>query len=336
MVKKKSFSIGASLSRALTDTTDAARDYRGELHIEIIPIRKIEADPENPRELSLSFVDLTDGISSSDTQFSRKEIEKNALSSLSNSILEQGVINPILVYKHGDFYRLIAGERRTLASVLAGKTDIPARILNQKPSLLKTSLLQWVENIEREDLSLWERIRNIGQIISAYREENNKNSSDIKYSDFMNLLSCSRPHALNYMSILSASEILLSSIQKNEIKNIEKAAFIANAPSFLEKDLISKCINGATLDELKKTVETTLKKESSEKITAKKGRTSKKVNFGTTQNINVAKIIIQSVITSKNHKSLNAKFENINWDDFKTVTKAFKELLILLESIQTN
>ena len=79
----------------------------------------------------------------------RREFSEESIKELSDSIKEQGVLTPLLVRRNGDGFELIAGERRTLASILAGKEDIPAKILTVKPSSLKISLLQWIENIER-------------------------------------------------------------------------------------------------------------------------------------------------------------------------------------------
>src|SRR5665213_1811369 len=156
MAKKKVFQISTALGDGLEETISAAQNYSGELRVDVIPLRKIEVDPENPRDLSLTFDDLFNGISESDVNYSRKHTELESLQSLAHSIKEQGIINPILVYKYGEKYRLVAGERRSLASILAGKSDIQSKILESKPNELKISLLQWIENIERSDLSLWE------------------------------------------------------------------------------------------------------------------------------------------------------------------------------------
>src|SRR3990167_6261347 len=158
MAKKKVFTIGNALSQGLEETIESAQNYSSELRIDVIPLKKIELDPANPRNMALTMIDVQSGISDSDKERTRKMVELESLHSIANSIKTQGIINPVTVYKHGDKYRLIAGERRTLASILAGKTDIQAKILDSQPDELKISLLQWIENIERSDLSLWERL----------------------------------------------------------------------------------------------------------------------------------------------------------------------------------
>ena len=66
----------------------------------------------------------------------RIKFNEDSLNELSESIKEHGVIQPIVVRPVGDKYEIIAGERRYKASVLAGKTIIPAIItdLNDKDS----------------------------------------------------------------------------------------------------------------------------------------------------------------------------------------------------------
>src|SRR5579883_1292449 len=106
MAKKKVFSIGNALTEGLEDTITAAQTYSGDLRVDIIPLKKIEVDPENPRDLMLSFHDLYHGFDASDEHYDRKTAEKLSLTTLANSISDQGIINPILVYKYGDSYRL--------------------------------------------------------------------------------------------------------------------------------------------------------------------------------------------------------------------------------------
>lgn len=82
----------------------------------------------------------------------RTDFEENALKELSESIRQQGIIQPITVRKLGyDRYQIISGERRYRASKLAGLEVIPAyvRIANDQ-AMLEMAL---VENIQRENLN---------------------------------------------------------------------------------------------------------------------------------------------------------------------------------------
>lgn len=82
----------------------------------------------------------------------RIEFNEDALSELSQSIKEQGVIQPVTVRKLGyDKYQLISGERRLRASKLAGLKKIPVFIrLADDEQMLELAL---IENIHRENLN---------------------------------------------------------------------------------------------------------------------------------------------------------------------------------------
>lgn len=326
---KKSFKIRGNLAEALNDTVASAKGHAGELHIEIIPLRKIALDPDNPRDLVLNFQDLHEGLSKEDNYFERKITEKKSLSSLAKSIEEQGIINPIVVYKHLDQYRLIAGERRTLASILAEKKDIPAKILTSRPDQLKLSLIQWIENIEREDLSLWERVRNLEKILAAYVDNRQKQASEVTPTELSQLIGCSLQQGVNYRHVLNASQELRKHVQTGDIKNIEKVALIAKSPTKIQLTLIQACLNGATLSELKKLareIPITNNKPG-------KGRPTTKVNFGSTTSTKVAKTIIDTLLEHKSFQHLNSKFSNIRWDNHKAVAMAFRQLIKSLEQV---
>lgn len=334
MAKKKVFSIGTALSQGLEDTFESAQNYSSELRIDIVPIRKIELDPENPRDLMLSITDVQNGISDSDNEKSRKIDELNSLQSIANSIKSQGIINPITVYMYGENYRLIAGERRTLASIIAGKTDIPARILDDKPNLLKISLLQWIENIERSDLSLWERLNNLEKITKAYTQSKGLQIQQITIAEFSSLIGCMKSQAMNYKTILGADDELKQLIFENKIKNLEKASLISGIESKdIKQKVIDACIAGATLKQLKNIVEHSEKQLVPKKVAERRGRLPTAVNFGVTKNINVAKVVIESLLNNRSLTHLTESFRMMDWNDHRSVSEIFKQLLKSLEKL---
>lgn len=321
-MKKKLFKIKGGLAEALDETVSSAKNNAGDLHIEIIPIRKIFLDPKNPRNFVLGPLDLIDGISKDDENFKRKHLEKKSLRSLAKSINEQGVMNPVVVYKSGISYQLVAGERRTLASILAKKEDIPARIISEKPDKLKLGLIQWVENMEREDLSLWERLRNLDKILLAYAKISQKTPSSVTPTDLCGLLGCSLQQAVNYRHLLNAPKNLRAHIENSSIKNIEKVAFIVKLPFKNQDQITDACIKGASLSDMKKLLE---------RKTEKSSQQVKKIDFGCTKSKAVAKVIIDSVLGSENFKHLKNEILDICWEESKSISKAFKKLVKLIE-----
>lgn len=81
----------------------------------------------------------------------RTEFADQAITDLSQSIREKGVLQPLIVRPVGDRYELIAGERRLRASKLAGLKTVP--VLIRESSDGETLELALIENIQRENLN---------------------------------------------------------------------------------------------------------------------------------------------------------------------------------------
>ena len=96
----------------------------------IIPIDRVSVNPHQPRSV----------------------FNEEALASLAASIVEVGVLQPIIVREAEEgFFTLVAGERRWRAARKVGLTEIPAIIRESDDRSLLTEAL--VENLQREDLS---------------------------------------------------------------------------------------------------------------------------------------------------------------------------------------
>ncbi|MBS5324508.1 MAG: ParB/RepB/Spo0J family partition protein [Lachnospiraceae bacterium] len=81
----------------------------------------------------------------------RKQFDEDALLELSESIKQFGVLQPLLVQKKGDYYEIIAGERRWRASKLAGLKEVP--VILKDFSEQETVEISLIENIQRENLN---------------------------------------------------------------------------------------------------------------------------------------------------------------------------------------
>jgi ParB family chromosome partitioning protein len=81
----------------------------------------------------------------------RSSFDATRLEELANSIQTHGIIQPILVRRHGSSYELIAGERRLRAAKLAGLVEVPAIIQDYADDKILEIAL--IENIQREDLN---------------------------------------------------------------------------------------------------------------------------------------------------------------------------------------
>lgn len=81
----------------------------------------------------------------------RKYFDETALEELAASLKTYGMIQPIVVKKNGDYYEIIAGERRWRAAKIAGLTKVPVVIKEWEDAEAFEAAL--VENLQREDLN---------------------------------------------------------------------------------------------------------------------------------------------------------------------------------------
>jgi ParB family chromosome partitioning protein len=335
MTKRKMFSISSDITQGITETINAVKNNVGSFRYEVVPLSRLETDPENPRVLSLSVEDIKYGIQATDPEYQAKQEEMNKLEQLAETIRKKGVINPVVIYKHLDRYRLVAGERRFLASLLAKKQDIQAKVLEEKPKNFDIRLLQWIENNEREDLTLKDRIYNIRMLLDEYQKEHP--NSEITATLLKDLIGISLSQATCYVAVINAPSDLKAEIDNNTINNLDKAAVIAKITSeSLRKQAIQQCINGSNLKELRSLNSqirqhepvSTLNKTGNKKP----GRSLTRVNLGATKKPQVVKKIVDVFTSIPQYQHHASKFNAYDWDHYEHAAKGFKQLLQILET----
>ncbi len=136
----------------------------------------------------------------------RKEFDEQSLMEFAESIKEHGVIQPIIVKKSIKGYELIAGERRTRASKMAGKETIPAIIRDLSDQEMMEIAL--IENIQREDLNPIEEAEAFAKIIE---------SSKITQEEAAKKFGKSRSYITNILGLLRLPEKTKKYVQENKI-----------------------------------------------------------------------------------------------------------------------
>jgi ParB family chromosome partitioning protein len=96
----------------------------------------------------------------------RKEISDEQLRELSESIRNEGLLQPIVVRKSGEKYQLIAGERRWRAFQLLKLKSIPARIAEATNASAAT--LGLIENLQREGLNPMEEAMGFASLVRDF------------------------------------------------------------------------------------------------------------------------------------------------------------------------
>ena len=139
----------------------------------------------------------------------RKYFSKESLLDLTNSIKEQGVIQPIIVRLsktiHGK-YEIIAGERRWLASQNAGLHEVPIVILDVDDA--KSLEFAIVENVQRQNLNAIEEARGYEKLIKDFKYNQDKLSQ---------LIGKSRSHIANSLRLLSLPEDVLVLVVQGDL-----------------------------------------------------------------------------------------------------------------------
>jgi ParB family chromosome partitioning protein len=319
----------------ISRTMEIAKDYAGELSIEVLSLDKVEIDPENNRELALTLHDAMNGIDPADPEYAKKRQDWKSLESLAKTIRDDQLINPIFVYRYGNKCRLIAGERRTLASAIAGKKEIIARIAGQRPVGTKLKVLQWIENNERVDLSLAERIASLEAIVKEYFIENKITNDKERITSKLlsDLTGMSMTQTRRYLLILEATPEIKQAIAEGKLENIKLIELIIS----IENSEHQKLILNAALSDLSFDAIVKLKNELDAGQKNKKemrGRKQVNVSLGKVKP-NIAKIIFDALVSSSTLneniiKQMNMLNNNIQWSNGKSVEASFKKIISMI------
>ena len=136
----------------------------------------------------------------------RKTFDEDSLIELAESIKQHGVIQPLLVSNKGDYYEIIAGERRWRASKLAGIKEIP--VIVKELSDLETVEISLIENIQREDLNPVEEAKAYQRLSEEF---------GLKQDEIADKVSRSRTAVTNSMRLLKLDEQVLKMLSDEMI-----------------------------------------------------------------------------------------------------------------------
>ena len=196
MTKKKSGGLGRGLGSILPDIDIDVAQGTTPAHegVESIPLDRIVANPYQPRK---AFADET-------------------LEDLAQSIRVQGVISPVTVRRMPDgSYQLIAGERRTRASRMAGLKEIPAYVRTATDTQMMEMAL--VENIQRENLGAIE----VAQAYKALIEE-----CRLTHEELSARVGKNRSTITNYLRLLTLPDETQAALTEGKISMAHARALI--------------------------------------------------------------------------------------------------------------
>jgi ParB family chromosome partitioning protein len=151
----------------------------------LIQIDDIDPNPDQPR-----------------TQFDDAELRQ-----LADSIRLHGILQPLVVVREGDGYRLIAGERRLRAARLAGLEQVPV-VFRESPQGEESLSLSLVENIQRHDLNALEEAEAYRRLLEAMGGTQEAVARQVGKT---------RAHVANTMRLLSLTEAVQGALLSGAI-----------------------------------------------------------------------------------------------------------------------
>jgi ParB family chromosome partitioning protein len=171
----------------------------------------------------------------------RNYFDENELQDLANSIMEHGVLQPIITRKTADNkYEIIAGERRYRASLIAKLKQIPTII--RKISNQQALEIAIIENIQRADLSVTEEAEGYKKLID-----------DFAYTqDFIaKKVGKSRSHIANLLRLLTLPQAVRNFLDEKKISMGHARAIINSSnPLELVKKIIENNLNVRDVENL--------------------------------------------------------------------------------------
>ncbi len=161
----------------------------------------------------------------------RMHFDEAGIAELAESIVERGVLQPILLRPEGDGFQIIAGERRWRAAQLAQLHTIPA-IVREGVDEATTAELALIENIQREDLNAIEEAEAYRQLIQRHGHGQ---------EEVGRLVHKSRSHVANLLRLLDLPEFVKQSLLQGDISmGHARAVAAAPDPENLTREIVAK------------------------------------------------------------------------------------------------
>jgi ParB family chromosome partitioning protein len=136
----------------------------------------------------------------------RKSFDKDELASLSASVKEHGILQPLLVRAVGDRFQLVAGERRLRAAQDAGLTTVPIRIVDFNDQQVLEAAL--AENIQRTDLNPIEKAQGFKEYLDRF---------GVNHEQLAQRLGLARSSITNLVNLLEMAPEVQEGLRLNQI-----------------------------------------------------------------------------------------------------------------------
>jgi len=146
----------------------------------------------------------------------RKNFDDEKLAGLAESIKQHGVVQPLIVQREGDSYKIVAGERRWRAARLAGLQTVPVIVRDLTDREIMEIAL--IENLQREDLNPIEEAEAYERLINEFGMTQEEVSVTVGKS---------RPAITNSMRLLALDEKIKAKLISGEISSGHARALLS-------------------------------------------------------------------------------------------------------------
>lgn len=241
----------------------------------------------------------------------RKSFNSESIKELSDSIIEQGLMQPIIVRKADkNLFEIIAGERRWRAAQLAKLKTMPAivRDINDRSA----SIIALIENMQREDLTALEEAEGIQKMINEF---------GMTHEAAADAVGKSRSTVTNLLRLLLLSDFVKEKLNAKEIDMGHARALLSLAPDqqnmicqkIIQENLSVRKVEDLINDNLngKKTKKTLEQKESNKDLKNLEKELSEKLGYTVT-------------IDNKVNNSGQIKIKYRNLDELDILIKSLK------------
>lgn len=162
------------------------------------------------------------------------------LRTLSESIREKGVLQPLLVRKRNDKYEIIAGERRWRAARMAGLKTVP--VVLKDLSDQETLEIALIENLQRENLSAIEEAEGLNRLIKEY---------EYTQDTLGKVIGKSRSYIANSLRLLMLPQEVRQLIQDNKLSAGHARALVGLPEAAeLAKKIVAKGLNVRQVEQM--------------------------------------------------------------------------------------
>ncbi|WP_427551823.1 ParB N-terminal domain-containing protein (plasmid) [Methylomonas sp. MS20] len=320
-----------TISKVAAQIAAAENATQQEYELRQVPLADIQLWEDQPRTFRLTLDDIYRGYILDDDQDNPNKLEElEGIITLAMSLKEYGLINPPIAFAlPGKQVQLMGGQRRTMAAIFAlfhlqtqlDEQDnrihelsinpepdlsrlqlerITVKVFLRKPQSQTVERLGIIDNVQRDDLSIGDKLRWLMKFAAQQEEQGRA----VRWRDLVDTLGLSRSQAYEWITVVQIRndehvQQVIQSVIKGNVSFAKLLEFV-KADSQQREQLFKQWFGERGIR-----------------------RNQTKISLGQTSNLNALRSLVLSNVDEEQLESFTA----INWEDPKSVKKAFAAFL---------